>query len=226
MSGSKVVIFGAGAGADTAFRYLSKDSPHEIVGFTVDAPHLKAETLHGLPVVDFAAVTERFPPDEYRMFVALGFQRMNALREEKYLACKARGYSFVSYLNSRHYSLEEVPIGENCFILDSQVFNLDVRIGNNVTIWSANHIGDRSVIEDHVWISSHVTLAGDVTVGASSFVGTNASVSNRVRLGARTFVGTAAAITQDTAPDSVHVAPAMREVKLASTRFLSMLKIT
>jgi carbonic anhydrase/acetyltransferase-like protein (isoleucine patch superfamily) len=65
-----------------------------------------------------------------------------------------------------------------------------------------------------------------VTVGASSFLGTNASVSNRVRLGAGTFVGTGAVVTKDTAEHSVHLAPASREVQLSSERFLSLLNIT
>lgn len=226
MSGSKVIIFGTGTGADTACRYLERDSPHEICGFTVEQAFLTAPVFRGKPVVPFESVAEQFPPEQYRMFAPLGFQGMNALREEKFLAGKRLGYSFISYLNSRHYSLEGLRMGENCFILDSSVFNPDVTIGDNVTIWSANHVGDRSVIEDHVWISSHVTLAGDVTVGRGSFLGTNASVSNHVRLGARTFVGTGAVITRDTDDHSVHVGPASREVKLASEKFLSMLKIT
>jgi sugar O-acyltransferase (sialic acid O-acetyltransferase NeuD family) len=225
MTGHKVVIFGAGTGAATAHRYLALDSPHDVCAFTVEAPFVKTSSFRGLPVVPFESVAGRYPPDTYRMLVPLGFQRMNGLREEKYLACRERGYQFVSYVSSRVYSLEPLTVGENCFILDSTVFNLDVRIGNNVTIWSANHIGDRTVIEDHVWISSHVTLAGDVTVGRSCFLGTNAAVSNRVRLGPRTFVGSGAVIAQDTAEDSVHLGAASREVKLASDKFLSLLKI-
>jgi sugar O-acyltransferase (sialic acid O-acetyltransferase NeuD family) len=226
VSASRVIIFGAGAGADTAYRHLVKDSAHEVCAFTVEQSFLKAVSLHGLPVVPFESVAERFPPDAHRMFVPLGFQRMNALREEKYLAARALGYRCISYVSSRVFSLEPPVIGDNCFILDHQVLNLDVKIGNNVTMWSANHIGDRSVIEDHVWVSSHVTLAGDVHVGPGCFLGTNASVSNNVRLGARTFVGTGAVITKDTADNSVHLAAASRDVALASDKFLAMLKIT
>jgi sugar O-acyltransferase (sialic acid O-acetyltransferase NeuD family) len=226
VSEKRVVIFGTGIGAVTAFRYLSQDSDWQIVGFTVESAFQDVTTLRGLPVVPFESVLEHFPPDTCRMFVPLGFQRMNRLREEKYQACLSLGYRCISYLNSRHYSLEGVPLGDNCFILDSQVFNLDVTIGNNVTMWSGNHIGDRTVIRDHVWISSHVTLAGDVTVGEGCFIGTNASISNHVRLGARTFVGTGAVVTQDTAEGSVHLAGPSREIKLDSERFLSLLKIT
>ncbi len=137
------------------------------------------------------------------MFVPLGFQRMNALRAEKYLDAKAKGYRFVSYVSSHLYALEDLAVGENCFILDSQIVNLDVKIGNNVTIWSGNHLGDRTVVGDHVWISSHVSVAGDVTIGDSCFLGVSSCVSNGVTLGARTFVGANVLIAQSTQPERV-----------------------
>jgi sugar O-acyltransferase (sialic acid O-acetyltransferase NeuD family) len=223
---ARVVVFGCGQGADTAFRYLSRDSPHEICAFTVDAAFMGEASFHGRPVVDYESVVERYPPDVYEMFVPLGFQRMNGLRAAKYLDAKAKGYRFISYVNSRHYSLEGVKVGENCFILDHQIFNLDVSIGDNVTIWSGNHIGDRTSIGNHVWISSHVTLSGDVEVGDWCFLGVNASVSNRVRLAPRTFVGASVLIGQDTVEGGVYVAPSPKVVPMSSERFLSMLKIT
>jgi sugar O-acyltransferase (sialic acid O-acetyltransferase NeuD family) len=160
------------------------------------------------------------------MFVALGFQQMNALRAEKYLDAKGKGYRFISYVHSRRSWSEPVAIGENCFILDNQIFNLDVSIGNNVTIWSGNHVGDRSAVGDHVWISSHVTLSGDVTIGDYCFLGVNSCVSNNVTLGARTFVGANALIAKDTEEGSVFVAPAAKQIAMRSDKFLSMLHLS
>jgi acetyltransferase-like isoleucine patch superfamily enzyme len=223
---ARVVIFGSGRGADTAFRYLSRDTPHEICAFAVEAAYINERTFHGLPVVEYESITSRFPPDSFSMFAPLGFQRMNRLRAERYLHAKAHGYGFVSYVSSRLFSLEPPRIGENCFILDSQILNLDVTIGNNVTMWSGNHIGDRTVIEDHAWISSRVSLAGDVVVGQGCFLGVNSSVSNGVRLGARTFVGAQTLIDKNTPADSVFVAQASREVPISSEKFLAMLRVT
>ena len=223
---AKVVIFGIGRGADTAFRYLSRDSPHEICAFTVDRRFFDQPSFHGRPVVEYENVASAYPPEEYHMFVPLGFQGMNSVRAERYLDAKRRGYRFISYCSSRHSAIEDVRIGENCFILDGQSFNLDVTIGDNVTIWSANHVGDRTVIGHHVWISSHVTLSGDVKVGDHCFFGVNSCVSNNVTVGARTFVGANVLISQDTPERSVYVAPASSRVAMDSERFLSMLKIT
>jgi sugar O-acyltransferase (sialic acid O-acetyltransferase NeuD family) len=223
---AKVVMFGAGKGADTAYRYMSRDSPHEICAFTIDAAYITSTTLHGLPVVAYEDVASRFPPGDYEMFVALGFQQMNALRAAKYLDVKSRGYRCVSYVHSRRSWVDPAAVGENCFILDSQIFNFDVTIGNNVTMWSGNHVGDRTRVGDHVWISSHVTLSGDVTVGDACFLGVNSCVSNHVRLGARTFVGANALISKDTDDGSVFVAPAAKPVAMQSDRFLAMLNVT
>lgn len=223
---ARVVIFGQGRGADTAFRYLSRDSPHELCAFAVDAAFITTRTFHDLPVVEYETLTTAYPPDVYHLFVPLGFQRMNRLRAERYLDAKARGYRFISYVSSRLSSLEEPRIGENCFILDGQLLNLDVSIGNNVTMWSGNHVGDRTVIGDHAWIASHVSLAGDVTVGDGCFIGVNASVSNGVRLGAHTFVGAQTIIDKDTAADSVYVSQPARPVPVASEKFLAMLRLT
>ena len=223
---AKLVIFGSGRGADTAYRYISRDTRHEICAFTVDAAFLTQNTFHGLPVVEYESVTSRFPPDRYKMFVALGFQQMNGLRAAKYLDAKQKGYRLISYVHSRRSWLQPVSVGENCFILDSQIFNLDVSIGNNVTIWSGNHFGDRTAIRDHVWVSSHVTLSGDVTVGDYCFLGVNSCVSNHVVLGARTFVGANALIAKNTEEGSVFVAPPAKQIPMPSDKFLAMLQLT
>jgi acetyltransferase-like isoleucine patch superfamily enzyme len=183
-------------------------------------------SFHGRPVVDYESVVEHFPPGEYQMFVPLGFQGMNSVRTARYLDAKSKGYRFISYVNSRHYSIEDLKIGENCFILDGQTFNLDVVVGDNVTMWSANHVGDRTVIGSHVWISSHVSLAGDVTVGDYSFLGVNSAVSNGVTLAPRTFVGASALISQSTEDGGVYLAPAVKKVDMKSERFLALLRIT
>jgi sugar O-acyltransferase (sialic acid O-acetyltransferase NeuD family) len=222
---SKIIIFGIGRGADVATRYLSDDSQHEIVAYTVDDEYANRAEFMGRPVVPFSRIEKEIPPRESLMFVPLGFQRMNALRAEKFAAGKAKGYSFASYISSRIFISGKPQIGENCFILEANVLNYDVTIGNNVVMWSANHIGDVSVIEDNVFISSHVVLSGDTTIGANSFLGVNATISNYVRIGPRSYIGANTLIAQDTPPDSVYVTKgAPRLEQIDSLRFLQVIK--
>lgn len=223
---SKIVIFGIGRGANVATRYFNDDSPHEIVAYTVDDEYAAAHKgFMGRPVIPFSRIEKEIPPKESQMFVPLGFQRMNGLRAEKSAASKAKGYSLASYISSRILACAPPSIGENCFILEGNVFNYDVTIGNDVVMWSGNHIGDLSIIEDHVWISSHVVLSGEVTVGANSFLGINATVSNYVRIGPRCYIGGNTLIAHDTPADSVYMTTGTPKLELIdSLRFLELIK--
>lgn len=223
---SKIIIFGVGRGAKVATRYFSDDSPHEVIAYTADEEYVDAGAeFLGRPVIPFSRIAEGIPPTEAQMFIPLGFQRMNQLRAEKFAAAKEKGYTLASYISSRILVSGAPHFGENCLILEGNVFNYDVTIGNNVVMWSSNHVGDLSTIEDHVFISSHVVLSGEVKIGAGSFLGVNATVSNYVRVGERCYIGANTLVAQDTPPDSVLATkgtPVLENID--SLRFLELIK--
>lgn len=219
---SKVVIFGAGGGADTAFRYLSKDSRHKVVAFTVDKAFKDKDTYHGLPVVEFETVQEKYPVDKFKMFLLLNFNNMSKLRIRKFNEGKAKGYKFVSYVSSGIFRIEEIQVGENCFILDNQSINLDVKIGNNVVMWSSNHIGDRTIIEDNVWITTHVAIGGDVQIGEGTFIGMNSSISHRVTIGKRNFIGGNTLVAKSTEDGQVFLQDRNKPMGIDSDTFVKM----
>ena len=70
----KVVIFGTQMLASYSWYVLTHDSPHEVVGFTVDGAYLAENTLHGLPVIAFEQVEKHFPPELVAMIAPLGSQ--------------------------------------------------------------------------------------------------------------------------------------------------------
>jgi sugar O-acyltransferase (sialic acid O-acetyltransferase NeuD family) len=222
---SKIVIFGLGRGANIATRYFRDDSPHEIVAYTVDDPYADRKVFMGRPVIPFSRIEREMPPKDSQMFVLLGFQRMNALRAEKFAQAKGKGYSLASYISSRIVGLEKPKFGENCFVLEGNVFNYDVTIGDDVVMWSGNHVGDLSIIGDHVFVSSHVVLSGEVTIGANSFLGVNSTISNYVRVGESCYIGANTLIAQDTRPGSVYVTKGTSRLEqIDSIRFLQVIK--
>ena len=222
---AKVIIFGTGKGADIAYRYLTADSDHEICGFTVQKQFIAAQEFRGQPVVDFESVQKRFPPSHFKMFIPLGFQNMNRLRASIYAAAKEKGYVLISYVHSSVKTIEELRIGENCFILENQSINLDVTIGNDVTMWSGNHIGDRSVIGDHVWLTSKVCIGGDVRVEPFCFLGMSATISNKLTVAEGTFVGANALISKGTEKNGVYVVAGTPCAALPSDKFLKIANI-
>lgn len=222
---AKVVIFGAGIAAGVAYRYFTKDSEHQICAFTVERQYRREESLYDLPIVDFDALADIFPPDEHKMFVALGSQNLNKLRYEKYRQCKNLGYELVSYVCSSVLFQEEFQVGDNCFILHNHI-GFDARIGNNVTIWSGSHIGSRNIIEDNCWIAPHACLAADVAVKPFSFIGINSSISNGVCIAEENFIGANVLITRDTTANQVYLVERTAPAQITSDKFFALLKST
>ena len=202
---SKLVLFGAGDIARLAYYYFTHDSEHEVVAFTVDREYRQADAFLGLPLVDFADVPRLYPPDRFEMFVALSYTRMNQVRADKYEKARELGYQLASYLSSRCSFLTDQPIGDNCFILEDNTIQPMVRIGNDVTLWSGNHIGHDAVIEDHCFVASHVVISGYVRVCSYCFIGVNATLRNSITIAPHTLIGAGAVIMSDTVEGGVYV---------------------
>lgn len=214
----KLVIFGSGDIAQLAHFYFTSDSSYEVVAFTVDAAYLGASSFCDLPVVPFGEVAALYPPENYDLFIALSYSKINAVRKEKFLAAKEMGYKLVSFISSRATVLNEGRIGENCFIFEDNTIQPFVTIGNNVTLWSGNHIGHHSVIHDHTFIASHVVISGGVEIGEQCFVGVNATLRDHIKIGARCVVGAGALMLADAAPEGVYIGTATERSKVPSTR--------
>lgn len=220
---NKLVIFGCGDIAQLAHFYFSTDSPHEVVGFTVDAAFLPPDRRFcDLPVVAFEEVESRYPAADHLMFVALSYNQINKLRAAKFEACRRLGYRIASYVSSRASVLTNEPIGDNAFILEDNTIQPFAKIGANVTLWSGNHIGHHSVIGDHVFIASHVVVSGRVRIGGHCFLGVNATVRNAVTIGDSCVIGMGAVITSDCEPDGLYAVKGTERAKIAASKLPSL----
>jgi sugar O-acyltransferase (sialic acid O-acetyltransferase NeuD family) len=202
---ARLIIFGAGDIARLAHYYFTRDSEHEVVAFTVDAQYQRGDTFLDLPLVTFEEVMERFSPGEHKMFVALSYARMNKLRAEKYRQAKDGGYELVSYVSSRCSFLTDHPVGDNCFILEDNTIQPFVKIGNDVTLWSGNHIGHDAVIEDHCFLASHIVVSGYVRIRNNCFIGVNATLRNSITIAPETLISAGAVIMKDTVEKGVYL---------------------
>ena len=200
---AKLLIFGAGDVARLANFYFRTDSPHQVAAFVVDAAFKAADTFDNLPLVSFDEALERYPPAEYAAFVAIGYAKMNRVRKDKYDQMRAAGYSLASYISSRCTYLTTPP-GDNCFILEDNTVQPFVSVGNDVTLWSGNHIGHDSIIEDHCFITSHVVVSGHVRIGTRSFLGVNATLRNAITIAPESLIVAGAVITKNTTPKGVY----------------------
>lgn len=185
----KLVIIGAGEFAEIAYEYFTYDSCYNVVAFSVEAQYLKETELFGLPIVSFDNIVEEYPPNEYYVFVALYYGKLNRSRTRLYNKCKELKYRCASYVSSQAFVWHNVIIGDNTFIFEDNTIQYNAKIGNNVILWSGNHIGHRTIIEDNCWLTSHDVISGFCKIGKNSFLGVNATIGDEVELGEDTVLG-------------------------------------
>lgn len=214
----KLVIFGTGDIGQLAHYYFTHHTQYEVAAFTVDAQYVKSNDFCGIPVVPFEEIARRHPPDGHDMFIALAYAKLNALRRDKFAAARAAGYALPSYVSPHATVLNDGRIGANCFILEDNTIQPFVEIGDDVTLWSGNHIGHHARIADHCFVTSHVVISGGVTVGERTFIGVNATIRDHVAIGAGCVIGAGSLILKDVADDSVYSAQGAELAKVPASR--------
>ena len=214
----KLVIFGTTDAAELAHCYFSMDSDYTVVAFSVDAGYMKAAMFCGLPVIPFEQVAKIYPPETHEFFVALGYSKLNQIRKDKYLAAKNLGYRLASYISSHATVLNGGRIGDNCFILEDNTIQPFVTIGNNVTLWSGNHIGHHSMIGDHCFLASHIVVSGRVEIREACFIGVNATLRDHIKIGEKSIIGAGVLILTDVEAEGVYVGEATERSRVPSSR--------
>lgn len=192
----KLIIYGTGLIAEVAEFYFRTDTQYQIEVFTNAAEFVNGKFFHGKPLVAFENIEDIFPPSEYDIFVALGYAKTNQVRQLRYDEAKHKGYACATYISPRatYYG---TPVGDNCFILENNVIQPFSSVGNNVTLWSGNHIGHHSIIKNHCFISSHVVVSGGCVIDENCFLGVNSTLRDNIRLGRFVVVGSGGIVMKD-----------------------------
>ncbi len=219
---SKIIVFGMGSVGELAHYYFANDSEYEVVAFTADKKYIKSTVFLKLPVVAFEHIEQEYSPAEYKIFIALGYAKINKVRAEKYHQAKNKGYKLVNYISSIATVFDNVEIGDNCFILEGNNIQPYVKIGNNVTLWSGNHIGHHSVIKDHTFISSHAVISGNVVVEPFCFIGVNAAIRNNVTIAGECVIGAGSLILKSTDTQGVYANKSSAKSRVPSNRIRSI----
>lgn len=218
----KLLIIGDSAFAEVAYECFTHDSEYDVVGFAVESAYLNMNTLFGLPIVPFEQIEDYFSPGEVAFYAALVYTQLNRLRTRLVEAAKAKGYRPASYISSRAFVWHNVQLGEHCFIFEDNTVQPFVRIGNNVILWSGNHIGHHSVIQDNCFIASHVVISGFCDIGRNTFLGVNATLANNVTIREDNWIGPGVTIAGNTEPNQLFKGDQPRPAKVSPLRFFKV----
>ena len=207
MKDRKLILLGDSAFAEVAFEYFTHDSPYEVVAFAVERAYLARPELFGRPVVAVEDLPRQYAAADHWFYAALVYTQLNRLRTRLYRAAKGMGYRPASYVSPRAFVWRNARLGEHCFVFEDNVIQPFVSIGDNVVLWSGNHIGHHSKIGDHCFVSSHVVVSGFCDIGTSCFLGVNATLGNNVTVGPDCLLGAGAVVTKNVPPDTIVKGP-------------------
>lgn len=196
----RIIIFGLGDPAELAKYYINDIFCHsgnpfseKVVAFTVNKEFIKDDKFGNLPIIPFEDLEKLgYNSDEYSLFAPI---IDNKLRTKIYNEGKQRGYSFYTYISPycTYFSKSEP---ENCFIMEDNTIQPFTTVGNNVIMWSGNHLGHHSTVEDNVFITSHVVISGHCNIKKGAYLGVNSTIRDGSIIGENSIVGMGAVVTK------------------------------
>lgn len=215
----QAVIFGTGSFSEVVTFILEHDSEYEVVGYTASKTAIKDSKYLNKPLVAFEDIENHFHPNRYELFIAIGYAKMNRVRQAFMEEAKRKGYTLLSYISTRAQHWGDTKIGENVFIFEYNNIQPFVSIGDGTVLWSGNHIGHHATIGKYCFVTSHVVISGHSVIGDCSFLGVNSTIIDNIKIADRNLIGAGALITQSTNSDEVYIDEKAQVLKGKSERF-------
>ncbi len=215
----KLIIIGSGETANLAYEYFTYDSEFEVCAFAVNKIFKKNDTFLQLPLIDIENIENLYSNKEFYVFVAMASAELNYARTKVYQTLKQKGYKFANYISSKAFVWRNVKFGENCFILENNTLQPFTEIGNNVTMWSGNHLGHRSIVRDNCFITSHCVISGFCEIGENSFLGVNSCIADSVKIAKDNFITLGSVINKNTQENTIYRGNPAEASKISAKKF-------
>lgn len=197
-----LLIVGTGLFAQVARDYFEEFTDYRAVGFACHERYREADSVYGLPLVALESLP--WSASKVDVFVAVGYRRMNKLRQAVYEEMKERGFRCATFVHPSVKVWPSTKLGDNVFVFEDNTLQPYTSIGNNTILWSGNHLGHHSSLGDHCFVSSHVVISGSCTVGNNVFLGVNSTLRDGLTIGDECLIGAGALLTKNARPKAVY----------------------
>ena len=188
MEKKKIVIVGISKSAKQVYDFIKTHNLVDISGFAVDSKYIKEKTYLNFPVYPLENLKDCIDIDEVELFVAIGWNRLNADRRDMYNRLKKEGYKFANLISPTAIVRGRLD-GDNIWINDYSVLQSDCVIKSNVVIREQVLIGNNTVIEPHCFIGVKSLVAGGCKIGEQTFCGLSSTIFDATNIGKKCLVG-------------------------------------
>ena len=168
-------------------------------------PHLKN-------VISWEDFVGSINPNECEIYIAIGYNHMNAIREEIYTRVKNAGYKIGTFVHKSAVVSDKSIIGEGCLIFENATIQPYVECGVCNIFWSNVNICHHTIIGNFNFFAASSAVLGRIQIGNNCFIGCNSTIKNEIEIGSRTLIGAGTYCSKNTNEDEVIVS--VRSVKL------------
>jgi sugar O-acyltransferase (sialic acid O-acetyltransferase NeuD family) len=203
MKSEKIVIIGAGNLArevmDILESCIAAGEKMDPLGYVVDSAYGSAgEMVNGMPILgDFGWLAKH--ATEVRAVCGVG-----APKDRHSLIARAEklGVAYCNLIHPSVVSTRWVKMGKGVIIAAGCVLSNQICLGDHVLVNFNSTVGHDTVLEDFVTVAPGANLSGRVTISAGCYIGTGASVIEKIHLGEWSVVGAGSAVFADVPPNS------------------------
>lgn len=201
----RVVIIGAGKGAEVVIDILLDDPDKDIIGLVDD--NRKEMTVYPYPVLDctvrdFAEQTDKNRYDT--VIISLG-ATLNSmiLRRQIFEDYRQKGIHFTNAIAKSIQIRRGVRMGTGNIIGDGCYIGTMTQIGDNNSVSYGVCLGHHNILGDSNLVGPGVCTSGSVEIGSGCILPAGVITGNRLKIGNRVVVPAGYAITRSMADDTV-----------------------
>lgn len=201
----RVIIIGAGKGAEIVIDILMDDKDKYVVGL-VDSFEKQFES-YSYPLIsclvdDFPEKIDRHQYDTVIFSIGSTLNTMQ-FRTELYQKYKLQGISFTNAIASDANIRRAVCIGENNVIMHNCYIGTGAQIGNNNMISYGMNLGHHSILGDNNLIAPGLITAGCVQIGNNCIFMTGVNTGSFVKIGDGVVLPVGYAVKEDIAEHTI-----------------------
>lgn len=192
----KLIIVGTSTTAKHLYDFVIYHNLFDIIGFAVNREYKQSDKFCNLPVYELENLEKLLIKQDFKIFVAMLWNKLNRERRDVYEYCKGKGFKFANIISPLAVLRSELK-GDNCWIHDFVVIQNDSIIGSNVMIMSQTLIGADTQVGSHCFLGAKSLLGGGSKVGEQTFIGLNATVFDDTTIGRKCIIGACTAVKRN-----------------------------
>lgn len=209
----RIVIYGDSDFAEQVYYQLMSDGRYEVLAFTVDEERLKEKSFKGIDVIAFQELEKYFDKTEIKIFVAIGYSKMNTIREEVFNEVLNCGYDLLTYISKHAFIGYDVKIGAGCFICEFVSIKPGTSIQNGSIIFPNTSIGHGVTIDQFSYLSIGVCVGGYSVIEKNCFVGMHSTIRDSATISEYNLIGSASNVVKSTDSKGMYLGNPAKRIK-------------